>query len=775
MQHRCINLVLGYICRITRITLLQKMMLFMKKLFFCLFLQTIAWQAFTQMQGQHLVKVLDAITREPIIAATAVIENTPGGFVTDTLGQFILPEKLLQQHIVLTIRSLGYNSWTGEIGNPANEQIVLLEPSENALETVVVSATMKEVSKDISPIPVEVYTPRYFQKNATPSIFEALSIVNGVRPQLNCNVCNTGDIQINGLDGPYTMITIDGMPIVSGLSTVYGLSGIPNSMVERIEVVKGPASTLYGSEAVGGVINVITKDARTAPRIAVDIFGTNIGEYNLDGAVTAKTKNAHILLGVNYFNFNQRLDINGDNFTDITLQDRISVFSKVNFERKDNRIASLAARYVQESRWGGELQWEPRWRGTDSIYGESIYTKRFEVLGKYQLPSKNRRIMLDVSWNLHDQDSYYGNTLYLGRQQVAFGQMTTDLPLGKHHNALLGAALRFTAYDDSTPATSTPDGLGNLPSQVWLPGIFIQDEIQISTRNRLLLGLRYDYNTAHGSILTPRLSWKWSKDAQNIFRFTAGTGYRVANIFTEDHASLTGAREVVIANNLLPERSWNANLNYVTKFYPRKAGFIGLDASLFYTYFTNQIVPDYDTDPNQIIFDNLDGHAVSSGVSLNLDFNFLNGLKIIAGATAMDIYRVENGIQLPQLFAPAFAGTWTVTYPLARGLTFDYTGNLNSPMHLPVLPNDPRPEQSPWFAIHNVQVTKSFKSGMELYAGVKNLLGFFPREDVILRAFDPFDKRINVDNPNGFTFDPTYNYAPMQRQRALLGLRWRVK
>ena len=112
-----------------------------------------------------------------------------------------------------------------------------------------------------SPIPVEVYSPAYFKKNPSPNIFESLQMVNGVQPQLNCNVCNTGDIHINGMEGPYTMILIDGMPIVSSLSTVYGLAGIPNSMVKRIEIVKGPASTLYGSEAVGGLINIITKDA----------------------------------------------------------------------------------------------------------------------------------------------------------------------------------------------------------------------------------------------------------------------------------------------------------------------------------------------------------------------------------------------------------------------------------------------------------------------------------------------------------------------------------
>ncbi len=736
----------------------------------------IYWPISAQAQQFFTGKVLDALTREPIVAATITTENRIGGAYTDSLGQFRFQSKSGNEHALVSIRCIGYNTWEGKLQLKSPVQTILLEPSENELGTVVISATMKEVSKDASPIPVEIYTPRFFQKNATPTFFEALTVVNGVRPQLNCNVCNTGDIHINGMEGPYTMVTIDGMPIVSGLSTVYGLSGIPNGMVERIEVVKGPASTLYGSEAVGGMINVITKSALTAPRFFADVFATSNEELNVDLALAGRLGKAHSLLGLNYFNFHNRLDINGDNFTDVTQQDRISVFNKWNFARKNNRLASLAARYVYEDRWGGELNWAPEWRGTDSIYGESIYTNRVEFLGKYQIPTVKRRVMLDASWNLHQQNSVYGTTVYLGKQAVAFGQLTTDLPLGTGHDALLGAAVRFTKYDDNTPATSSINGLENLPSKVWLPGIFLQDEIKLNDKNILLLGMRYDYNSVHGSILTPRASWKWAQDAQHILRLTAGSGYRVANIFTEDHAALTGAREIVIAENLLPERSWNANLNYVRKFFPKRAGFIGLDGSLFFTYFSNQILPDYDTNPNQIIFTNLDGYGISTGASLNLDFNFLNGLKVIAGATIMDVYQVENAVRKQQLFAPPFSGTWTLSYPItAWGVSLDYTGNINGPMRLPILPGDPRSEYSPWFSIHNIQITKSLNKGLELYAGVKNLFGFFPREEVILRAFDPFDKQIHLDNPHGLTFDPNYNYAPMQRQRVLLGIRWTLR
>src|SRR5690606_20414505 len=139
------------------------------------------------------------------------------------------------------------------------EQDTLTNDMDDTLEEIVISGTMKPVLRSESLVPVEVYTPTFFKKNPTANVFEALQIVNGVRPQVNCSVCNTGDIHISGLEGTYTFVLIDGMPIVSRLSTVYGLSGIPNSMIERVEVVKGPASSLYGSGAVGGLINIITK------------------------------------------------------------------------------------------------------------------------------------------------------------------------------------------------------------------------------------------------------------------------------------------------------------------------------------------------------------------------------------------------------------------------------------------------------------------------------------------------------------------------------------
>jgi outer membrane receptor for ferrienterochelin and colicins len=187
--------------------------------------------------------------------ANIVLKGKALGATTDTTGNYVV-EAIPAGTYTILVSALGYSNIERSIALRGNEirtiNFELIE-SESRFNEVVVSGTMKEVSRLESPVPVELYTSKFFKANPTPSLFDALQNVNGVKPQLNCNICNTGDIHINGLEGPYTMILIDGMPIVSGLSTVYGLSGIPQSLIERVEVVKGPASTLYGSEAVGWI------------------------------------------------------------------------------------------------------------------------------------------------------------------------------------------------------------------------------------------------------------------------------------------------------------------------------------------------------------------------------------------------------------------------------------------------------------------------------------------------------------------------------------------
>jgi len=670
--------------------------------------------------------------------------------------------------------------------NKNNYLEVNLIEREKEIEEVVISGSLKEVSKLESVTPVEIYTPKFFQRNPTPNLFESLQNINGVRPQLNCAICSTGDIHMNGLEGPYTMILIDGMPIVSSLSTVYGLSGIPNSLVERIEIVKGPASSLYGSEAIGGIINVITKKPQNAPLVSIDLMTTSYLENNLDlGIKTSLNPKINILTGINYFNYNNPTDLNNDNFTDVTLSNKISIFQKWNIQQKNNKLFSIAGRYFYEDRWGGEMNWNSKFRGTDSIYGESIYTSRIELIGIYQLPIKED-IKMSISFNTHDQNSFYGTTPYMGLQKIGFSQLVWNKPFNRN-DLTIGISYRYTYYDDNTTATQSQDK--NNPDRTHISSLFLQDDFSINEKQKLLIGSRLDYSNHHGLIFTPRIGYKLKIKRNQSLRFNSGTGFRVVNIFTEDHAALTGARDVVIEEDIKPEKSYNANINYTYTFYTKKDHSFNFDITGFYTYFTNKIIPDYDSDPTKIFYKNLNGHAVSEGISVNINISLTNGFKFNGGATLMNVATIEEGIKQQQILSEKFTGTWGASYLFKKLKTeIDYTGNIYSPMRLPLASSlDPRNEFSPWWSTQNVQLNyKGFKK-WEIYTGIKNILNFTPNKGnpfIIARANDPFDKQVQFNsngeaiatpsNPYGLTFDPSYIYAPNQGARIFLGVRYKL-
>ncbi len=699
----------------------------------------------------------------PLPFANIFIEGTSLGSSSDENGVFEIANIPTGTYKVIASFT-GYNTIKKKITiNKGENKINFTLTQGSPLDEVVISGTLKPVIRSESPVPVEIYTPTFFKKNPTPSIFEALQNVNGVRPQINCSICNTGDIHINGLEGPYTLVMIDGMPIVSGLSTVYGLSGIPNSLINRIEIVKGPASSLYGSEAVGGLINIITKNPEAAPELSADVFATGWGETSVDFGVKGSIGNATTLLGANYFYYDQIIDKNNDGFTDLTLQDRISIFNKWNFKRKSNKVFSIAARFYYEDRWGGENDWDKTFRGGDQIYGESIYTARYELLGNYELPIEES-VNLSFSLTDHDQDSFYGITSYQAQQRIGFSQLTWDKSL-KNHDLLFGVAMRYQFYDDNT--TATEDEEGNNPEETTIPGVFLQDEITLFPKHKLLLGSRLDIDNRHGTIFTPRLAYKWSPNKKNIFRLNAGTGFRVVNLFTEDHAALTGSRSVIIEEDLDPEESYNVNVNYLKKIFFDNGTFIGLDVSAWYTHFTNAIIPDYETNIEEIRYSNLDGYAISKGISLNADISFGNGLKILTGFSVMDVSNKEGGVKNRQILTERFTGNWGITYSIPSiRLSFDYTGNLYGPMRLPVQgPDDPRREKSPWFSIQNIQATYKSKNDLEIYGGVKNLLNWTPSQG------NPF-LISGADDPFGPDFDTTYIYASNQGIRGFLGMRY---
>ena len=702
-----------------------------------------------------------------IFGATVYNKTQKKATITGDDGAFRLEKLMVGDQLIVSYVGFKPTSLkiTNELLQKRTKTIILFPDQE--LQEVVITGTLKQVSKRDSPVPVELYRSSFFLSNPTASVFEAVQLINGVRPQLNCNVCNTGDIHINGQEGANTMVLIDGLPIVSGLASVYGLTGIPRSLIEQIEVIKGPASSLYGSEAIGGIINLITKIPEKAPKWSFETFGSSWGEVNTDLGVQYRIGKNRGLLGLNYFNYTNPLDKNKDNFTDLTLQHRISLFNKITSSKN-----SMGLRLFYEDRWGGEIDWTPANRGGNESYGESIYTKRMELFGKYDF---HPNWFLQYSFNTHHQNSFYGQTGFIAEQSIVFLQSVWNKKW-KNHDLLYGISYRFTGYDDNTFATPTQ-------SDTHLSGLFFQEEWTLAERKKLLLGFRYDYNSIYGNILTPRINYRWNTpDQTSTLRFSWGTGYRIVNVFTEDHAALTGAREVVFEETLLPETSWNININWVQKVYAKQGYLLELDGSLFYTQFSNRILPDYETNPNQIRYGNLDQKATTIGATLNINGTFNSGLSGQIGATLIDTHLVQNGIKQQPFLTERFTGNYKLSYRFINSpLKIDWTGLVVGPMRLPRLgPLDPRPAISPWIHDSSLQLNWNLVS-FEIFGGVKNLLNFKPDRNSIARAFDPFDRDVvfgandmvlpSPGNPNALSFDPSYVYYSNQGRHFYVGIR----
>lgn len=725
----------------------------------------------------------------PIPNATIVF-NDSISLLSDIYGNFKIETQNIK-FFSLSIYAVGYNNSHIQFSlkNPVDTNIYInLLPIFNTLKTVTISEQNSNFIIPNKTILTEVYPILFFNSNPSPSLFDNLQQINGIRPQINCNICNTGDIHINGLEGPYSLILIDGMPIIGGLSTVYGFHGIPKSIIQSIEVVKGPSSTLYGSEAVGGVINIVTLNPLYLPKLSIDASLNSWTEFNFDISSSFKvSKKWNSLISANYFNYSLPIDHNKDGFTDLTLQNRGSLFNKWNMKRKNNRLFQIALRYIYEDRWGGEMNWNRNFRGGDSIYGESIFTHRWEILSQYDLPTKEN-LSIQLSYNGHFQNSAYGTQLFIANQQSNFIQFSWNKKI-KKWSLNAGATLRTSYYDDNTAITIHSDST-NAPHFTFLPGIYTQNEVVIKKQHSILAGIRFDWNNTHGPIFSPRLNYKWqSKNENSILRIGIGNGFRVTQVFTEDHMALTGSRKVVFEEKLKPEKSWNVLGNYLQKFYSDKGWRIQFDISLFYTYFSNKIIANYDIDPQLVVYKNLDGYAISRGAQSNIDFKHQSGLSFLIGATYMDVWSYEDNSKTRPLFTENFSGTWSIKYLIPKiNIEIDYTGNVYSPMRLPIQhEDDPRKPFSPWFSIQNIQIRKSFKGNIELFGGVKNLLNFTPNKGnpfLIARNKDPFDKDLTYtpngdimktpDNPYGLSFDPTYSYAPNQGIRGYIGIRFKL-
>ena len=505
--------------------------------------------------------VVDKKTGEHLPYITVFLKGTTIGSVTDASGHYYL-KNLPEGSFVLVAKSVGYRTVerpvtlkrgvTQEVNFEIEEDLV-------ALDEVVVSANRSETTRRMAPTLVKVLDDKLFELKGASCLAEGLSFQPGVRVENSCQNCGSSQVRINGLDGPYTQLLIDSRPVFSALSGVYGLEQIPANMIERVEVMRGGGSALFGASAIAGTINVITKEPqRNMAQISHHIM--NVGGSSswdnvtaLNGSLVTDNRKAGMYIFAQG-RHRSGYDHDGDGFTELP-----KINSKmVGFRAylKTGVYTRLTAEYhtVHEYRRGGDSLSQPphtAWIAEELDHDINTGSLKFD----YFSPNEKHRLSVFSSLQSIDRESYYGT----GRNLNAYGNtdnltMVAGAQYVGHFDRVLFMPSDLTAgmeysYDDIHDVIKGYKRDFSQTTRVM--SAFLQNEWK-DDRWGFLLGGRLDkHNLLDDPVFSPRVNLRFNPFPDLNFRASYSAGFRAPQAFDEDmHVSMVGEGKLASIRNM---------------------------------------------------------------------------------------------------------------------------------------------------------------------------------------------------------------------------------
>ena len=646
--------------------------------------------------------ILDKNTKEHLPYITVALKGTTIGTVTDATGHYFL-KNLPEGNFVLEISSVGYKTVRRNVtlkkGRTLEEDFEIEEDAV-ALDGVVVSANRNETTRRLAPTLVNVVDLKIFENTNSTTLAQGLSFQPGVRVESNCQNCGFQQVRINGLDGPYTQILLDSRPIFSALSGVYGIEQIPASMIERVEVMRGGGSALFGSSAIAGTINIITKEPiRNSGMLSHTITGIGDGDaFDNSTALNASLVTDDQRAGLYIFGQNRHrsaYDHDGDGYSEIPKLHgqtvgfrsflKTTAYSKLTFEYH----------HMEEFRRGGDLLSRPPHEANvaeqteHSINGGGL---KFD----YFSPNEKHRFNVFASAQHINRDSYYGG----GQDLNAYGN-TTDLNwmAGSQYVYSFGKCI-FMPSDLTAGIEFNQDKLEDnmwgyhrtVDQKVNIGSAFLQNEWKNDHWGFLLGGRLDKHNLIDHIIFSPRANLRFNPTDNINLRLSYSSGFRAPQAFDEDmHIENVGGTVAMIerAKDLKEEKSQSFSAS--ADMYHRFGAFqTNLLVEGFYTRLTDVFVlgEPFDRGDGVLVKIRSNGPGAKvMGLTLEGKIAYLSLLQIQAGLTLQrsrydephkwhDDAPAERKIfRTPDTYG-YFTATYTPVKPLSIALSGTYTGSM---------------------------------------------------------------------------------------------------
>jgi len=747
------------------------------------------------LSQQRLTGNISSAGDEPLAYVTVVLDGQSVTY-TDDNGDFNYDHISGGQH-TLEVSHLGYISQEIEVADGQAKMRIVLQQELNLFDEIVVTGTKTFKRQTESPIIVNVIDHKTLENVQACNLSEGLNFQAGLRVETDCQTCNYTQLRMNGLAGSYSQILINGRPIFSPLTGLYGLEQIPVNMIDRIEVVRGGGSSLYGSSAIGGTVNIMT----SIPQNNSGEFSTtyqSVGGAASDllltgnGALVNDAKSAGVSIFGNYRD-RDWYDHNGDNFSELPALSNTSVGVQAYYLPSDNQKIELSISNLNEYRYGGEMidtlvhlaqQAEER---THNVYMGSL---------DYQINFNegNSSLITYAGWQLTHRDHYTGilpdstdqeaflahiesppygtSKTTTGQYGLQYNHLST-LESGLTHQLTVGTEYLLDDIVDEIPAYNYQ--IDQLTTDI---GTFVQSDFEVLPSLNLLSGIRVDkHNLIDELVWSPRLSMIYKYGAYTQIRGSFGTGFRAPQAFDTDlHIAFAGGgiSRVMLADDLGKEtsQSYSLSLNYDR---PTDYVVAGFTVEGFYTRLDDAFYLDpVGADDFGEIFTKRNGQgATVQGINFETRANYRRKVQLETGFT-LQSSRFDEAVEYIDGLAgttefirtPNFYGfanlSFTPSDRLSANVNFLHTGSMLVP-HFAGSVSQLVDEMVTTGAFNDVSfkvaytlpISKAYN--FNLYGGVKN-------------AFNAYQSDFDI----GKDRDSNYIYGPSTPRTVYVGVKWEM-
>ena len=717
----------------------------------------------------------------PLMGAEVYWNGTQIGVSTDDNGTFTL--KRTENSNTLVISYIGYKTKTVKVTN-SEALHIQLEP-QSALEEVVVTQKRANTMKSQWQVAnLHTMSSGELLKAACCNLSESFSTNPSIDVNFSDAVTGNKQIKMLGLTSPYILMAEENIPAMRGASQAYGLSFVPGTWIESIQITKGAGSVINGYESISGQINYEIEKPINARPFFLNLYTSEDSRYELNAHTKVKLSDKWATSLLAHGNVRQRKsDHNHDGFIDNPIGNQINLLNRWQYSNAEKGWVSFVnLNYMKDERQAGQINYNPLTdKGATNAWGSEVNSERFTLSNKtgYVFPdTPYKSIGLQNSFQSHRQDSYFGLNSYDIHQKSWYGNLIYNSIIGNtQHKFATGLSGTYDDYNEQLTTSALAGDFSRIDRSV---GAFFEYTYDNLSNFSFVAGIRADSHNNLGNFITPRFHLRYNPWKEATFRLSAGRGKRAANVIAENQQLLASSRQLHIIGGdggklygLNPEIAWNYGASFLQAFkiWGKNAE---LSVDFYRTHFDNQVVVDLDHSPQQALFYNLDGKSFANSFQTEVSITPVKGLDFKAAYKYYDVQTQFTKGQLEKTLTPKHRWFANIAYETAdthennhSQWKFDVTFNWLGEQRLPTTATNPLPyrlsDYAPSFATLNAQITRVFSKKFEVYVGGENITNYKQANGILA-----------ADAPFGAYFDSTMQYAPAFGQMYYVGLRFKL-